>query len=182
MQEKPLDMWKHGRLHDFFFWRCHVFRYVYLRRLLLPLRVAYLLLGDVPNETCVVESGKYSGESSLSSSLSSSIVFPFAKRSPDLRSRSRVWVFRHLMVADTCKVKHNSTPPIVESDSDLHLLPSFAFFLFATCSISRFFYMLDAVQISLLSLAGDCVLIMPDTRLLHPLAKSSSMARVILIV
>ena len=144
MQEKPLDMWKHGRLHDFFFWRCHVFRYVYLRRLLLPLRVAYLLLGYVPNETCVVESSKYSRESSLSSSLSSSIVFPFAKRSlskqKDLRSRSRVWVFRHLMVADTCKVRHNSTPPIVESDSDLHLLPSFAFFLFATCNISRFFW------------------------------------------
>ena len=44
------------------------------------------------------------------------------------------------------------------------------------------FDMLDAVQICLLSLAGDCVLIMHDTRLLHPLAKSSSMARVILIV
>ena len=27
--------------------------YVYLRRLLLPHRMAYLLLGDVPNETCL---------------------------------------------------------------------------------------------------------------------------------
>ena len=148
MQEKPLDMWKHGRLHDFFFWRCHVFRYVYLRRLLLPLRVAYLLLGDVPNETCVVESGKYSGESSLSSSLSSSIVFPFAKRSPSKQKRSSLTPFSCLQLV--------------------------------TFPVS--FDMLDAVQICLLSLAGDCVLIMHDTRLLHPLAKSSSMARVILIV